>query len=87
MGEEEPNHNDCDQRKDTSDLFPEIQLQRVYVPIEVSTKDMSFNSYPLSHGHRGRMSFFHYLRATKSSKDLHTKNWNLLPHFTIKENG
>ena len=57
MGEEEPNHNDCDQRKDTSDLFPEIQLQRVYVSIEVSTKDMSFNSYPLSHGHVDQVSF------------------------------
>jgi hypothetical protein len=25
-GEEEPNHKDCDQRKDTSDLFLEVQF-------------------------------------------------------------
>jgi hypothetical protein len=26
----------------------------------------------------------HYHTDTKSRKDLHTKNWSLLPHFTIK---
>jgi hypothetical protein len=35
---------------------------------------VSFNLFPISHGHKDRVSFLHHLRDTKSRKDLHTKN-------------
>jgi hypothetical protein len=36
-------------RKDTSNFFPEVQLRRVYVFVEESTKDMSLSTLSLSH--------------------------------------
>jgi hypothetical protein len=34
---------------------------------------ISFNPFPLSNNHGDRLSFLHYLKDTKSRKDLHTK--------------
>jgi hypothetical protein len=34
---------------DKGNLFPEVQLQRFYVPVEESTKDMSLSTLSLSH--------------------------------------
>jgi hypothetical protein len=48
-GDEEPNRKGCDQRKDKGDLFHEVQLRRVYVPIEEFTKDKSLSTISLSH--------------------------------------
>jgi hypothetical protein len=48
-GGDEPNRKDCDQRKDKGDLFLDVQLRRVYVPIEDSTKDGSLSTLSLSY--------------------------------------
>jgi hypothetical protein len=47
--EEESNRKDCDQYKDMNVLFLEVQLRRVYVPVEESTKDESLSTLFLSH--------------------------------------
>jgi hypothetical protein len=46
---EEENRKDCDQCKDTGDLFLEVQFQSVYDPVEESTKNEFLSTLSLSH--------------------------------------
>jgi hypothetical protein len=87
-GEEKPNHKDCDQCKDIGDLFPEVQLQRVYVPIKESSKDKSPSTLSLSHTQSRRSYEFSPLsQGHQVPQGPPHKERSLLPRFTIKENG
>jgi hypothetical protein len=65
--------------KNMSDLLPEVQLQRSYVPVEQSTKDGSFSALSLSQTvmETDRV-FFLFSGDTKPHKDHHALSCLLL---------
>jgi hypothetical protein len=67
------------------DLFPEVQLQRVYVPVEDSIKDESLSTLSLSYMVMKTRWVFLTIMGTPSPARTSTQNiLSLLPRFTIK---